>query len=39
VGAGAQLHPDIRSHTGSGSKTGVAAALLIRNGIYVEEAG
>ncbi len=34
-----QLHPDMRGHTGSGSKTGVAAALLIRKGIYVEEVG
>jgi len=39
VGTGAQLHPNIRSHAGSGSKTGVAAALLIRNGIYIEEVG
>jgi len=34
-----QLPPDICSHTGSRSKIGVAAALLIRKGIYIEEAG
>jgi len=39
VGAGMQLPSDICSHTGSGSKIGVTAALLIRKGIYIEEAG